>query len=1024
MSLLTVCEYESFKDVLTVYECENLKRVGNDYGDGGYVITDLKDGYDLFLSTGVGGDVSFEVDFCNMYGVNCTVFDAEDESAAAVCEPYSNITLIQKNIGGENSDKVTNLQEYIRAANNCFLKMDIEGREWTWLDALHEEDLLKIKQMVMEFHFPTSKKHWELLKKIVDTHYLIHYHVNNADDSCLSGTDISIPLVFECTFLRKDQLTSVKLNTKTFPTELDRRNKSEKRDIFTDKSPFSNTPQNVITVKIYYENFDAQHAFNNFKNLTNNGRWRNIQFVTHDNADYIVVLNSTNATLDPQKTIVLQMEPLMRMRANQWGGWANPDKKYLTAQSNGELQWESKCLTVLSDGLLHWQLSKTYSQLCTEVCVKDDRLTTTFSVIFSNKHYEDGHILRRSFVEYLYFHPQQQLDFHVFGGNYYEKYGNYKGSLAKKEDGLFPYKYTLNIESVSCAGYVTEKLIDGILSECLTFYHGCTNITDVLGIDPLAYVYLDLQDFSHDAEVIKKAISEDWWTQRIDIIRKEKCRILHKLQLMPKLHDIINSYNDKNKVEEHTITCNLQGGLGNQLFQIFSTMALAIKEKCAVTFPNHIDCGAHTSTYWNIFGDTINSFISDKKTNLKVWNEPGFSFHELPTKKSLCLNGYFQSWRYFEEQSHDIVKLLKLPSVIQVESGTILVGVHICQGKYSDIHPLLPSSYYINSINALKKQLPGIKLTFVFVYEDGEVVANEIITHFPNELFATPSKGMNDIGHFTVLTQCSHHIIANSTFSWWGAYLAGKLYPLENQCVFYPSVWFADEKDTRDLFPPTWTCVSAVTKTAEEPLTKSLSDSEAPLTKSIYYINLEHRKDRLAQIKDELSKINLPAKRIEGVYNAEVGILGCTKSHILALEQFLKGNDPYLIVFEDDVTFTSNPVPDITKFLATVKKWDVLMLAAGILSGRDDDNGYTKILSATTMAAYMVNRHFAPLLLNVLKQSEHLLTTQSYKATYCNDMMWCLLQPLCNWYALRPLLCKQRGGSFSDIEKRITNYGW
>ena len=70
------------------------------------------------------------------------------------------------------------------------------------------------------------------------------------------------------------------------------------------------------------------------------------------------------------------------------------------------------------------------------------------------------------------------------------------------------------------------------------FYWGCPNVRDF--IDDHAYVQLSLVDFDKDLEIIKRAIQENWWEKRIDIIRKEKHRILNELQLFPRLERILN----------------------------------------------------------------------------------------------------------------------------------------------------------------------------------------------------------------------------------------------------------------------------------------------------------------------------------------------------------------------------------------------------------------------------------------------------------------------------------------------------
>ena len=86
--------------------------------------------------------------------------------------------------------------------------------------------------------------------------------------------------------------------------------------------------------------------------------------------------------------------------------------------------------------------------------------------------------------------------------------------------------------------FITEKLWEPILCETLCFYYGCPNVTDY--IDSKAFVLLDIYDFEKSYQIIKQAIEEDLWSQRIDIIRKEKQRILSELAFFPTIQKIIN----------------------------------------------------------------------------------------------------------------------------------------------------------------------------------------------------------------------------------------------------------------------------------------------------------------------------------------------------------------------------------------------------------------------------------------------------------------------------------------------------
>ena len=91
--------------------------------------------------------------------------------------------------------------------------------------------------------------------------------------------------------------------------------------------------------------------------------------------------------------------------------------------------------------------------------------------------------------------------------------------------------------------FITEKLWEPILCESLVFYYGCPNVSKY--INPLAFVEIDINDFEKSYQIIKKAVEEDWWSQRIEIIREEKKKILNELAFFPRIQKIIEANENK-----------------------------------------------------------------------------------------------------------------------------------------------------------------------------------------------------------------------------------------------------------------------------------------------------------------------------------------------------------------------------------------------------------------------------------------------------------------------------------------------
>ena len=263
-----------------------------------------------------------------------------------------------------------------------------------------------------------------------------------------------------------------------------------------------------------------------------NYTWNDIELVL-DNPDYYIVINSPppGVTVEPSKTIIFRMEPHMGGKnKNMWGEWANPDPKKFYRVCYHQDDYNNNC----------WEISSTYNELKTMTVIKDEKLDSVVSTVLSDKYHDPGHIKRVDFVKFL---EKKGLPVHVFGSNRWD-YKDYKGSLPiyEKDNAMFPYKYVFNCENNSIKNYYTEKLIDGILAECLVFYSGCYNVKDY--IDERAFVWLELSNFEADYQKVKKAIEENLWEKRIVHIRRAKNKILEYLSFFPRVERIINKTED------------------------------------------------------------------------------------------------------------------------------------------------------------------------------------------------------------------------------------------------------------------------------------------------------------------------------------------------------------------------------------------------------------------------------------------------------------------------------------------------
>ena len=220
-------------DSLIVYESKYPKvRIGSE-NDGGYVMVDNLD-YDCIISCGIADDINFEKEIMNKYtSIPCYCYDGTIEKLP---EESDRMIFIKKNIASYESDRTTTLLDIFEKYNNILLKMDIETFEYRWIDMMPLDKLYKIKQIVIEFHFPftdTFFPHLDVplpvnnkmgvLEKLSKTHILVHLHANNCCGTTIYQ-EIIVPNVFECTYVRNDIQSKDTRSTERIPSNLDRPN--------------------------------------------------------------------------------------------------------------------------------------------------------------------------------------------------------------------------------------------------------------------------------------------------------------------------------------------------------------------------------------------------------------------------------------------------------------------------------------------------------------------------------------------------------------------------------------------------------------------------------------------------------------------------------------------------------------------------------------------------------------------------------------------------------------------------------
>ena len=344
---------------------------------------------------------------------------------------------------------------------------------------------------------------------------------------------------YEC----QPQLVFSEWNENGKKIDSDIQNIYDKLDLLNIKDKNNNIyKEKIVKIKMFCNWTSSQNLCKEWSNMCDCDfesiyKWKNYQLVWTDikeEIDYYVIVNSPpkDAYYDPKRTIVFQMEPWVYDLSKKWGvktwaEWAEPDcNKFLAVRG---------CKTNCHNNA-YWQLELKLNDLQNSNLFEKNK-GSIVSSIMSSKYFDEGHIVRIDFLKFLESKGDIELD--IYGQDNIHNFKNYRSKLEmkNKSNGIKGYKYYFMMENNFEKNYITEKLWEPILCETLVFYYGCPNVTDY--IDSGAFVLLDINNFEKSYQMIKQAIKEDWWSQRIEIIRKEKRKILDELAFFPTIDKII-----------------------------------------------------------------------------------------------------------------------------------------------------------------------------------------------------------------------------------------------------------------------------------------------------------------------------------------------------------------------------------------------------------------------------------------------------------------------------------------------------
>ena len=294
------------------------------------------------------------------------------------------------------------------------------------------------------------------------------------------------------------------------------------------------------------------------------------------------------------------------------------------------------------------------------------------------------------------------------------------------------------------------------------------------------------------------------------------------------------------------ICVNINGGLGNQMFQYACAKALAINNRTSLVLDlsslnKSTNNGRTTKRSFELSGVFKIKYIEVSSTDLnklkpihlrmlnvlflkfgikgvqfsKYFIENKFSYNHNIKKvgKNCYLSGYWQSPKYFNSIETLIRKEFtfqkpldsKNLEILNLIKNTISVSIHIRRTDFqiinsNDIHGTCSIDYYQRSILHIEKNV--INPVF-FIFSDDINWAKENLKVPMNSYLVSGSTGEKSYIDMQLMSNCNHNIIANSSFSWWGAWLNSN----PNKIVIAPKKWFSDEKmnaQTDDLIPAEW----------------------------------------------------------------------------------------------------------------------------------------------------------------------------------------------------------------------------
>ena len=268
------------------------------------------------------------------------------------------------------------------------------------------------------------------------------------------------------------------------------------------------------------------------------------------------------------------------------------------------------------------------------------------------------------------------------------------------------------------------------------------------------------------------------------------------------------------------ITVNIKGGLGNQMFQYACGRALALRNYDRLTLARDERKGDATRpfslTNFNIKAAMARGhrvFFSKLKERLKQKITKEFNVNFNPKILTLScrvyLDGYFQSEQYFKDYERDIREDFALKVPLQgtkavlaemIKNDQQAVSLHVRRGDYlshPDFGGVVDKEYYERAAKYILNKIPQAKF---YVFSDDIGWCQKELSFLKDATYISNPE-LKDFEEMFLMSLSKHHIIANSSFSWWGAWLNAD----PRKIVLVPSRWSnLNEEWYRDIIPSSW----------------------------------------------------------------------------------------------------------------------------------------------------------------------------------------------------------------------------